>query len=96
MAKKFPIHPEHPERICWGCDQYCPVDSLNCGNGSERTPHPFELFGENWLDWGSDYAAEPAETADRGAYSTDELFWLAAMPALTGPTLRIFRCGVGP
>ena len=29
-------------------------------------------------------------------YSTDELFWLAAMPVLAGPTLRIFRCAVGP
>ncbi|MGN6661313.1 MAG: DUF3079 domain-containing protein, partial [Achromobacter mucicolens] len=24
MAKKFPLHPKHPERICWGCDRYCP------------------------------------------------------------------------
>ncbi|PQK68826.1 hypothetical protein CG428_23325, partial [Pantoea ananatis] len=23
MAKKFPLHPSHPERICWGCDRYC-------------------------------------------------------------------------
>ncbi|MBQ1657017.1 MAG: DUF3079 domain-containing protein, partial [Rhodocyclaceae bacterium] len=21
MAKKFPLHPKHPERICWGCDK---------------------------------------------------------------------------
>lgn len=58
MAKKFPVHPEHPERICWGCDTYCPAGSLNCGNGSERTPHPFELFGEDWLAWGRNDAAE--------------------------------------
>ncbi|HOB95665.1 MAG TPA: DUF3079 domain-containing protein, partial [Aquabacterium sp.] len=37
MAKKFPLHPSHPERICWGCDKYCPKDSLACGNGSGRT-----------------------------------------------------------
>ncbi|MBS0174921.1 MAG: DUF3079 domain-containing protein, partial [Nitrospira sp.] len=23
MAKKFPLHPKNPERICWGCDKYC-------------------------------------------------------------------------
>lgn len=50
MAKKFPIHPLHPERICWGCDKYCPVDSLACGNGSERTQHPMELFGDDWME----------------------------------------------
>ncbi|MDR2788606.1 MAG: DUF3079 domain-containing protein [Candidatus Accumulibacter sp.] len=48
MVKKIPLHPKHPERICWGCDKYCPADSLNCGNGSERTPHPVELLGEDW------------------------------------------------
>jgi hypothetical protein len=52
MAKKFPLHPKHPERICWGCDKYCPVDSLDCGNGSDRTPHPMELLGDDWLDHG--------------------------------------------
>ncbi|WP_366617414.1 DUF3079 domain-containing protein [Achromobacter ruhlandii] len=40
MAKKFPLHPKHPERICWGCDRYCPTDALACGNGSDRTMHP--------------------------------------------------------
>ena len=47
MAKKFPIHPLHPERNCWGCDKYCPSTSLACGNGSERTQHPVELFGDD-------------------------------------------------
>jgi len=54
MAKKFPIVPARPERICWGCDQYCPADSMRCGNGSERTPHPCELFGEDWQRWGGE------------------------------------------
>jgi hypothetical protein len=49
VVKKFPIHPKHPERICWGCDKYCPADSLMCGNGSVATPHPCELFGEDWM-----------------------------------------------
>lgn len=50
MSKKFPIKPLHPERICWGCDKYCAVEALACGNGSERTQHPVELFGEDWMD----------------------------------------------
>jgi hypothetical protein len=52
VAKKFPLQPKHPERICWGCDKYCPVDSLGCGNGSDRTQHPAELLGEDWYAWG--------------------------------------------
>jgi hypothetical protein len=51
MAKKFPTHPKHPERICWGCDKYCATTDMSCGNGSERTPHPIEWFGDDWMDW---------------------------------------------
>ena len=51
MTRRFPIHPAHPERICWGCDKYCPADSLACGNGSGRTPHPVEFWGDGWHDW---------------------------------------------
>lgn len=65
MAKKFPIHPSNPERICWGCDKYCPVDSLACGNGSDRTQHPVELFGDDWLDWGLDAPVELSESEER-------------------------------
>lgn len=54
MAKKIPIHPAHPERICWGCDRYCAVDSMYCGNGSERAQHPIELFGDDWLEFGKE------------------------------------------
>jgi len=39
MAKNFPLNPRHPERICWGCDRYCPAQSLACGNGSGRVMH---------------------------------------------------------
>jgi hypothetical protein len=60
MKKKFPVHPANPERLCWGCDQYCPATSMNCGNGSDRTQHPVELFGEDWQAWGSDFPAEAA------------------------------------
>jgi hypothetical protein len=48
-----PLAPRYPERICWGCDKYCPADDLACGNGTIRTPHPAELFGDDWLDWSS-------------------------------------------
>ena len=54
MAKKFPTRPANPHRICWGCDKYCPVESLACGNGSDRTQHPVELFGEGWEELGLD------------------------------------------
>ncbi|MFC0170467.1 DUF3079 domain-containing protein [Pseudoduganella danionis] len=52
MAKRFPIHPAKPELICWGCDKYCPADSMACGNGSDRTQHPVELFGPDWHSFG--------------------------------------------
>ncbi len=51
---KIALHPKHPERICWGCDQYCSADDLRCGNGTIRTQHPSELFGEDWLEWNQD------------------------------------------
>lgn len=52
MAKKFPLNPPHPERICWGCDLYCSATSLACGNGADRTMHPVETFGEDWYQFG--------------------------------------------
>jgi hypothetical protein len=48
------LHPRHPDRICWGCDKLCPANDLACGGGTIRTPHPIELFGDDW---------EPLETA---------------------------------
>jgi hypothetical protein len=65
MAKKFPLHPSHPERICWGCDKYCPADNLNCGNGSGRTPHPAEMLGDDWYEWG-DWGIEVPEKKGDG------------------------------
>jgi len=62
MAKRFPIFPKHPERTCWGCDRYCPVDALACGNGTSRTQHPIELFGADWQTFGLDAPAERART----------------------------------
>lgn len=64
MAKKFPIVPSHPERLCWGCDRYCARDSLMCGNGAERTQHPVELFGDDWMAFGLDAEPAPATRSD--------------------------------
>jgi hypothetical protein len=47
----LPIRPPHPDRVCWGCDKYCPASDLACGNGTIRTPHPQELFGDDWIEW---------------------------------------------
>jgi hypothetical protein len=60
---KLPVLPMHPERVCWGCDKYCPPNDLACGNGTIRTAHPCELFGEDWLEWplaGGEEIATPA------------------------------------
>lgn len=77
-AKKFPIKPAHPERVCWGCDKYCPADAMQCGNGTVATLHPSELFGDDWLEWGLDagkaqaqeLAAEDALPSQPGRPST--------------------------
>lgn len=58
-VRRFPIHPAKPGRICWGCDQYCAADAMKCGNGSLATPHPSELFGDDWLEWGLDAPVSP-------------------------------------
>lgn len=63
MAKKFPIAPAHPERLCWGCDLYCPADDLRCGNGSDRTPHPCEFWGDDWEQMGEDTSCEAVAAA---------------------------------
>ena len=65
MAKRFPIHPARPERNCWGCDRYCAADALACGNGSERTQHPAELFGDDWWRWTDE--GRPPDEADAAA-----------------------------
>jgi hypothetical protein len=50
VMNKFPIHPSHPERICWGCEKFCPEDDMCCGNGTIRSPHPVELMGDDWFE----------------------------------------------
>jgi hypothetical protein len=63
----FPIHPKHPERICWGCDKYCPADDMRCGNGSIRAAHPVELFGEDWWEWEQQHGSAESEPASASA-----------------------------
>ena len=71
MAKKFPLHPKHPERICWGCDKYCSADAMGCGNGSDRTQHPAELLGDDWLEYG-DWGIDTSGATGKAASPTDE------------------------
>jgi hypothetical protein len=62
---KIPTHPSHPERVCWGCAKLCPAADLACGNGTIRTLHPVELFGDDWVEYfnppEADAVAEPHE-----------------------------------
>jgi len=67
MAKIFPLHPAKPELICWGCDRYCAAGDMICGNGSDRTQHPVELFGDDWHTFGLN--AKDAPTDDDMASS---------------------------
>lgn len=65
-TKPAVLHPKNPDRICWGCDRLCPAESLACGNGTIRTPHPAELFGDDWLDWLDARKASNASGPRRG------------------------------
>ena len=60
---RIAMRPKHPERICWGCEKFCPAEDLACGNGTIRTLHPVELFGHDWLEW----MEERSERASRQA-----------------------------
>jgi len=65
MARRIPVRPAHPERICWGCDLYCAANDLRCGNGKERTQHPIETFGPDWMEFGKS-PEEESGAAPRG------------------------------
>ena len=81
--KVLALHPKHPERICWGCDKYCSAKELRCGNGSGRTPHPVEIFGEDWLTHGLD-----APTGSASAPSGPHRCEAAPEPGTDGPAPR--------
>jgi hypothetical protein len=72
---KLPIRPRNPERVCWGCDKYCSSNALRCGNGTIRTPHPTELFGEDWMNWGIEaHSSDPnAGEADKKLTVKDDV-----------------------
>ena len=61
----IPLLPKNPERVCWGCPEYCPADALACGNGTIRTLHPVELFGTDWLEWEARRARCAPELTER-------------------------------
>ncbi len=61
MSPPSAAKPGHPERICWGCQQFCRAGELRCGNGSDRAQHPAEIFGEDWQGWGLDALATPGD-----------------------------------
>ncbi len=84
MAKKFPIAPKHPERICWGCDKYCSADDLQCGNGCERIQHPMELDGAQWYEKG-DWSNLLNETQQREL----GLIPIVAEPAPQKPHIKL-------
>ena len=54
----IPLHPKHPDRVCWGCERFCPANDLACGNGTIRTPHPLELYGADWVEWARENGIE--------------------------------------
>lgn len=56
---KIPLYPRNPERVCWGCEKYCPAEELACGNGTIRAPHPIELLGPEWLECTLDARKRP-------------------------------------
>jgi hypothetical protein len=63
------LHPARPERVCWGCEKFCPAHDLACGNGTIRTPHPSELFGDDWLEWSE--GPEKASSSTAAPVATD-------------------------
>lgn len=74
------MYPAHPERVCWGCDRYCPAHDMVCGNGSERTQHPIELFGDDWAEWAAELRGD-ASTPDPSASLPEDG---AAVPRAVG------------
>lgn len=75
---RLPLQPRHPERVCWGCDRYCPATDMACSK--ERTVHPLELLGEGW--W-----TEEAGEADDDVGAASSLGRSAEPAALPGCTL---------
>jgi hypothetical protein len=87
---KLPLYPAHPERVCWGCDRYCPAHDLACGNGSERTLHPQELFGDDWVESAAERLGDSLEL------TTHDISALPAHSAGRAVSSSAGTCSVGP
>jgi len=96
LAKPFPVNPPHPERNCWGCDRYCGATVLLCGNGSERTQHPAELFGPDWLEWIPPSEAIPAPAPAAQAQAQAAITLLSAEQTPAEQTPGTAPCGSAP
>jgi hypothetical protein len=55
-----------------------------CGNGSERTPHPIELFGDDWAEWAAELRGD-ASTPDPSASLSEDA--TAVPPAVAWSSL---------
>jgi hypothetical protein len=89
MSKpQLALNPKHPERICWGCDRYCSAHELRCGNGTIRTQHPVELFGEGWLQW--------QLNGDTSALAQDVQVTPAGLSCHKSPSLRLTAPKISP
>ena len=83
MAGRLALHPNHPERVCWGCDKYCSASDLRCGNGSDRAQHPIEIFGSDWVEQGLD-ALGIADSPDPAACLTAPRATASPVTEITG------------
>lgn len=45
---------------------------MACGNGSDRTQHPVELFGEDWQEWGVTTESKSEQIEVSMALSSDQ------------------------
>ncbi len=86
MPLKLPLYPAHPERVCWGCDRYCPAHDMVCGNGSERTPHPQELFGDDWVEFAAERLGDSLELTTTDVSASDGTVTPPVAPRRGAPT----------
>jgi hypothetical protein len=42
--------PGKPRQNCWGCGNHCPSHQRRCEGVTPRTPHPSEVWGEDWAE----------------------------------------------
>ncbi|MCB0221562.1 MAG: DUF3079 domain-containing protein [Chrysiogenetes bacterium] len=89
---RHPHQPRHPERVCWGCDRYCPATDMACSK--ERTLHPVELFGAGWRkndDGESGDRDDAREGLAQRPRVHDSSGWESAAKSRLGPVSRSGR-----